>query len=154
VAAVFGLALLVTIALLSVAAARSVRTPPSARGLVLAALASTVAFACLGKVLSPQYLVWVVPLAALALAWRMHLLAGVCAAAIVLTLVEFPAHYRELVTGVPWVLAVVMARDALLLGVVGIALAELGVRFPRVRAPAPGRSRSRGRRGPPRPAPR
>jgi hypothetical protein len=154
VTAVFGLALLGAVAVLAAAARRSADTPRGARDLVLGALAATVAFACLGKVLSPQYLVWVVPLAALALAWRMRLLAGVCAVAIVLTLVEFPVHYREVVTRVPWVLAVVAARDALLLGAVGLALRELGVRFPRVPALAPGRSRSHGRRHRPRPAPR
>lgn len=154
VTAVFGLAMLAVIALLARTAWRSAATRWARRDLVLAALASTVAFACLGKVLSPQYLVWVAPLAALALAWRMHVLAGVCAAATVLTLVEFPVHYREVVHRVPWVLAVVVARDALLLAAVGIALRELGVRSPRVRAPARRRSRWPGRRPPPRPAPR
>ena len=43
--------------------------------LVLAALTAVAAFAALGKVLSPQFLIWLVPLAALAFAWRMYALA-------------------------------------------------------------------------------
>jgi hypothetical protein len=154
VSAVFGAAMLAAIGLLTRAVRRTARGPDAARDLVLAALAGTVAFACLGKVLSPQYLVWVVPLGALALAWRMPALAAVCAAATLLTLVEFPLHYREVVTRVPWVLAVVAARDVLLIGAVGLALRELALRSPRERAPARTRSTWRARRGRPRPAPR
>jgi hypothetical protein len=154
VTALFGLAMVAVIAWLAVAARRAAEGQSARRDLVLAALASTVAFACLGKVLSPQYLVWVAPLTALALAWRMHGLAAVCAAATALTLVEFPDHYREVVHRVPWVLGLVTVRDVLLLAAVGLALRELGVRSPRARAPAPTRSRWRGRRLRPRPAPR
>ena len=64
---------------------------------MLASLAATVAFACLGKVLSPQFLIWVIPLLALALAWRMPALAALSALAVVLTLIEFPGLYREVV---------------------------------------------------------
>ena len=46
-----------------------------AAALLIAALGSAVAaFAALGKVLSPQFLLWLVPLAALALAWRLYAL--------------------------------------------------------------------------------
>ena len=64
---------------------------------MLAALGAVAAFACLGKVLSPQYLVWTVPLGALAFAWRQHALALAVALATLLTQVEFPAPYFELV---------------------------------------------------------
>ncbi len=47
------------------------RAPPASRELVLGSLAAVLAFATLGKVLSPQYLIWIAPLGALAFAWRM-----------------------------------------------------------------------------------
>jgi hypothetical protein len=101
------------------------RAPPSERRLVLASLASVVAFAALGKVLSPQYMIWLVPLVALALAWRMHALAAAAAAVIALTLVEFPSRYFDLVDRRPFPVAVVAVRDALLLGVLVLAGREL-----------------------------
>ena len=52
------------------------RRPTGPRELVLASLAAVAAFASLGKVLSPQFMIWVLPLAALAFAWRMHALAA------------------------------------------------------------------------------
>ena len=50
-----------------------------------------------GKVLSPQFMLWLVPLAAVAWAWRMYALALVTAAAIAATLVWFPDRYFDLV---------------------------------------------------------
>ena len=95
------------------------------RALVLAALAAVVAFAALGKVLSPQFLIWVLPLGVLAFAWRMHLLAAAVAAASALTLVEFPARYADVVAREPVALWLVAARDALLVVAVALAAREL-----------------------------
>src|SRR3954452_4325192 len=106
--------------LLALLAARGVgRGSPRAskRRLVLASLASVVAFAALGRVLSPQYMIWLVPLVALALAWRMHALTAAAAGVIALPLVEFPSRYFDLVDRRPFPVAVVAVRDALLLGV-------------------------------------
>jgi hypothetical protein len=76
-------------------------------------------------VLSPQYLLWLVPLGALAFAWRLHALAAAVALAAVLTQVEFPSRYFELVDGDPFPVAVVTLRDAVLLAVVVLALRAL-----------------------------
>jgi len=122
VTAAFTGTLLAVLAALAVVAGRG---PPSERRLVLASLASMVAFAALGKVLSPQYMIWLVPLVALALAWRMHALAAAAAAVIALTLVEFPSRYFDLVDRRPFPVAVVAVRDALLLGVFVLAGPEL-----------------------------
>jgi hypothetical protein len=122
-ATAFQLALLAVVALLALQAARR----PDPRALVLGSLASVAAFAVLGKVLSPQYLIWTVPLAALALAWGELALAGAVAAATALTLVEFPSRYFDLVAREPFPIAVVAVRDALLLVVVGLALRALQV---------------------------
>lgn len=100
-------------------ATRAGRSP---RALVLASLAAIVAFAVLGKVLSPQYVIWVIPLGALAFAWRMHALAVAVAAAAVLTQVEFPAHYLDVVAREPLALALVALRDVVLLAVLALAL--------------------------------
>ncbi len=131
VTAVFAALLAAAVALLATAAARV----PDERALVLASLAATVAFACLGKVLSPQFLVWVVPLMALALAWRMRALAVLSALAVVLTLIEFPGLYRDVVDRDLGALVLVAVRDLALVGVVAVAIRSLA-------EPAPGSARS------------
>ncbi|MEA2475111.1 MAG: hypothetical protein QOE06_3026, partial [Thermoleophilaceae bacterium] len=112
--------------------------------LVLSALASVVAFAALGRVLSPQYMIWVLPLAALAFAWRAYALAAAATAAMVLTLVEFPSRYFDLVARRPFPSLLVALRDVLLLGVLALAARELasGSRFPRLSRRAPAAARS------------
>ncbi len=139
VSAAFTVLLLAALALLAAAA----RGRPDARRLVLSGLASVVAFAALGRVLSPQFMIWVVPLAALAFAWRMRALAATTAAAIVLTLVEFPSRYFDLVAREPFPTAVVALRDMTLLAVLGLAARELGVvRLPSLSRRAPAAARS------------
>jgi hypothetical protein len=127
--------------------ARAAYKRPDARALVLASLASAVAFAVLGRVLSPQYLIWVVPLGALALAWREHALTAAVALAAVLTQVEFPARYFDVVDREPWALVLVGARNLVLLAVLALALRALSRP-----ARAAARSSSRGRRRLPRSA--
>jgi hypothetical protein len=140
VSTVFTLLLLAALALLAAAAARG---RPDARRLVLAALASVVAFAVLGRVLSPQFLIWVVPLAALAFAWRAYALAAASAAAIVLTQVEFPGHYFERVAREPFPSLLVALRDVVLLAVLALAVRELGpLRLPSLSRRAPAAARS------------
>jgi hypothetical protein len=143
VTAAFAALLLATLALIALAAARRDRGPPDERRLVLACLASVVAFAVLGKVLSPQFLIWTVPLTALAFAWRENALAAIAAAAGVLTLVEFPRRYFDLVGGEAFPTAVVAIRDTLLLAALGLALRQLGLPRARklsLREPAAARS--------------
>ena len=75
---------------------------------MLASLAGAVpASPCFGKVLSPQFVIWVLPLGALAFAWRMHALAAAVALVAVLTQVEFPAHYFDVVAREPLAIGVV-----------------------------------------------
>jgi hypothetical protein len=106
------------VALFAAGAARR----PDARSLVLGSLGAVAAFAAFGKVLSPQYLVWTLPLGALALAWRQWALAGAVGAATLLTQVEFPARYFELRDGAGFPLAVVTVRDAVLVAAVVLTL--------------------------------
>jgi Glycosyltransferase family 87 len=114
--------LLAMLAALAMVAARSGNGP---RALILAALTAVLAFAALGKVLSPQYLLWLVPLAALSFAWRLHALAAALAAAAVLTQLEFPARYFDLVGREPVVVALVALRNIALLTALALALREL-----------------------------
>ena len=114
--------MLAVIALLSLQAAAA---PDDRRTVVLAALGAVAAFACLGRVLSPQYLVWTVPLGVLAFAWRLHALALVVALATLLTLIEFPGLYHELVDRDALPVALVCLRDAALLAAVALTVRAL-----------------------------
>jgi uncharacterized membrane protein len=127
-AALAALALVIAVAWI---AALSARTSGAAdderRRLVLAALAAVTAFAVLGKVLSPQFVIWVLPLGVLAFAWGMYGLALAVLAALVLTQVEFPAHYFDVIAREPLALALVAVRDLVLLAVLALSLRELRV---------------------------
>jgi MFS family permease len=95
------------------------------RGLALAGLASAAAVAAFGKVLSPQFMVWLIPLAAVAWAWRMHFLAAITSATIAVTLVWFPDRYFDLVARDEPLLAAVAVRNGLLLLALVFAVREL-----------------------------
>ena len=155
----FAAAFVALVALLCVrlAGGAGAKAPPGGdrarRELVLASLAAVAGFAVLGKVLSPQFVIWVLPLGALAFAWRMHALAGAVAVVAVLTQIEFPAHYFDVVAREPWAIRIVAARNLALLAVV--VLAARAVRAPATASPASAAAppRSPGRRRPPRSAP-
>jgi Glycosyltransferase family 87 len=121
VAALVALAFVAVLALLAGLAARH----GDRRRLVLASLAAVTAFAALGKVLSPQFVIWVLPLGALAFAWRLHALALAVLAAAVLTQVEFPAHYFDVVAREPLAIALVALRDLVLLAVLVLSIRAL-----------------------------
>jgi hypothetical protein len=109
------------------------REAPGVRELVLASLAACAGFALFGKVLSPQFVIWVLPLGALAFAWRMRALAAAVALVAVLTQIEFPAHYFDVVAREPLAIALVVARNLALAAVIALSLRELRVKS---RAPA------------------
>jgi hypothetical protein len=93
--------------------------------LTLLSLAAVTAFIVLGQVLSPQFMVWLVPFAAAAWAWGHRAIALLCAAASALTMVEFPTRYFDLVDQDPAVVAVVGLRNAVLLVLLGITVATV-----------------------------
>jgi hypothetical protein len=105
------------------------------RRLTLLSLAAVVAFVALGRVLSPQYMIWLLPFAAAAWAWGDRAIALLCAAAAVLTQLEFPSRYFDLVDQDAGVVALVGARNAVLLVLLGVTLATVA---------APARSTRRG----------
>ena len=101
---------------------------PDKQRFVIAGLSACVAFALFGKVLSPQFLIWLIPLGALAFAWRLHALAGVAAVAAVLTQIEFPAHYFDVVGREPLAIALVAVRNLALLAVLVLSVRALQLR--------------------------
>jgi len=131
VSGLFMALLAATIALLAFGATRGERpgTPPGPRSLVLASLGAVIATAAFASVLSPQFLIWTVPLLALACAWRMRALAATLSAALVLTQIEFPSRYFDLVDREPFPVELVAVRDLVLIAAVGlVVLALLGPR--------------------------
>lgn len=89
--------------------------------LVTAAAAAVVAFVALGKVLSPQFLIWLVPLVPLVRARRGVAASALLVAAALLTQLWFPYRYwdyaRELDAGIAWI---VLARDLVLVALFAV----------------------------------
>ena len=123
-------------AILALAARR-----PDARHLVLCGFAALLAFVTLGKVFSPQYVIWLAPFAALAWVWRQRAVALLTLAALVLTQVEFPSRYFDLINQQGDVIRIVAARNALLLA----ALMALAASLARSSRPSSAPSSARAR---------
>lgn len=98
---------------------------PDARWLGLCSLAALLSFVALGKVLSPQYMIWLAPFAALAWVWGERAVAVLCAVAIALTSVWFPREYVPLVQETDWVIWTVALRNVLLVAALGLLLGRL-----------------------------
>jgi hypothetical protein len=91
----------------------------------------------LGKVLYPQFMIWLAPFAALCAAWRIWAPALLSLGAFALTLAEFPGRYFDLVYEETGVVVLVAARNALLLAAL-IATVAAVARWPRPAAARPG----------------
>lgn len=101
------------LAALFVAFAR--RRAPSSEDFVRYAAAAVVAFVALGKVLSPQFLIWLVPLVPLVSGRRGIAASGLLGAACVLTQIWFPFRYWDLALEFdPAASWLVLVRDILL----------------------------------------
>ena len=128
----------VTALLLSVAQAAALvwiwlRRPGTAEELLRWSAAALVAFVALGKVLSPQFLIWLVPAVALVAGVRGLRAGGILAIALVLTQLWFPSRYWELARELDGaVSALVLARDLVL---VALLLALVSSRRESARSP-------------------
>jgi 8-oxo-dGTP pyrophosphatase MutT (NUDIX family) len=92
--------------------------------LVRACAAVTVAFVALGKVLSPQFLIWLIPLVPIVRGARGVRASALFACALVLTQAWFPQHYWNYALHFsPTVSGLVLARDVVLLALLGVLLA-------------------------------
>jgi hypothetical protein len=110
------------------------RGPATRERLLLASAAALCAFVAFGKVLSPQFLIWLVPLVPLVWGRRGLVASAVLAAVLILTQLWFPYRYWELALefdeSASWL---VLVRDALLVGLTLVLLA--GARPERARSP-------------------
>jgi len=92
------------------------RRPRTGEDLVRWSAAALVAFVALGKVLSPQFLIWLAPLVPLVAGLRGVRAGGLLALALVLTQLWFPARYWDLALAFDGLSsALVLARDLVLL---------------------------------------
>jgi len=99
------------------------RGPAGRERLLQASAAALVAFVALGKVLSPQFLIWLIPVVPLVRGRRGLTASGLLAAALVLTQLWFPYRYWDLALrfeALPsWL---VLARDLVLLALLAVLL--------------------------------
>jgi Glycosyltransferase family 87 len=113
------------------------RGPGTAAAFVRAAVAAVCAFVAFGKVLSPQFLIWLIPLVPLVRGRRGLWAGSLLLAALVLTQVWFPFRYFRLAldfeAGLSWVL---LARDLLLVALVLLLVSPHIRRRPHVEASA------------------
>jgi len=111
------------------------------RRLLLLSLAAVVAFVALGKVLSPQFMIWLLPFAAVLWAWGERAIPLLCAAAALLTLAGFPRLYFDLVAEESGPVALVGVRNAVLLVLLAVTLTRVAAR-PRSPSPCAARPRT------------
>ena len=105
------------------------RGPADKERFVLACAAVLTAFVALGKVLSPQFLIWLIPVVPLVRGRRGLAASGLLAAALLLTQLWFPFRYWDLALGfdgpASWL---VLARDLALLALLAVLALGLGER--------------------------
>ena len=101
------------------------RRPGSAEELVRWSAAALVAFVALGKVLSPQFLIWLVPVVPLVGGLRGLRASALLAAGLVLTQLWFPSRYWDLARELdPLASGLVLARDLVLVALLVVLLRE------------------------------
>jgi Glycosyltransferase family 87 len=101
----------------------AVREPASPERLVRYAAASLVAFVAFGKVLSPQFLIWLIPLVPLVRGRRGAAASALLGLALLLTQIWFPIRYWDLVRLEAFPSWVVLARDLVLLALLAVLTA-------------------------------
>jgi hypothetical protein len=94
------------------------------RRLLLASAAAVAAFVTFGKVLSPQYLLWLIPLVALVAGRTGIAAAALLGVSLLATRELFPGHYGDVVAFRPLSLLVTV-RDALLVALYGVLIGAL-----------------------------
>jgi hypothetical protein len=103
---------------------RFARGPAERERLVRFAAAAVVAFVALGKVLSPQFLIWLLPLVPLVAGRRGVVAAALLGTALVLTQLWFPYRYWDYAGSLDGtVTALVLARDLVLVALLVVLTA-------------------------------
>ena len=101
------------------------RRPGTAEELVRWSAAALVAFVALGKVLSPQFLIWLVPVVPLVAGLRGLRASVLLAVALVLTQLWFPSRYWDLARELdPLPSGLVLARDLVLVALLVVLLRD------------------------------
>jgi hypothetical protein len=101
------------------------RRPGSAEELVRWSAAALVAFVALGKVLSPQFLIWLAPVVPLVAGARGLRASALLAGGLVLTQLWFPSRYWDLARDLdPVVSGLVLARDLALVALLVVLLRD------------------------------
>jgi hypothetical protein len=97
------------------------RRPRDRETLIRACAAAVCLFVAFGKVLSPQFLIWLIPLVPLVRGRRGFAAGALFAAALVLTQLWFPERYWNLVFGFGgYESALVLARDVVLVALLAV----------------------------------
>ena len=111
--------------------------------------AGILGFAITGRVLSPQYMIWLVPFLAVVRGrtgwWARRLFLPAC----VLTTLIYPLTYGWLLTFQPWAIGLLNVRNALLVGLLAVLLFDKGPRAGSATSdgePHPRQGRNRGER--------
>lgn len=94
---------------------RRARPPGDARLFIAASAATLVALLAAGKVLSPQFLVWLLPVVFLVAGRYGPAAFGIAAGAMLLTMAYFPDRYWDLVALEPFPIALLVLRDTALI---------------------------------------
>jgi hypothetical protein len=138
VAAVLGVLLVAALLAVRLWRAPAGEARAAAAGLGTLALAATIAVAIVtGKVLSPQYLVWLVPLVPLVRGWRGPTGAALLAVAMVLSRLVFPGLYVSLVEELDTLpIALLAVRNALLIGIAVLLVHALATVRPAAATPS------------------
>ncbi|MGA9762270.1 MAG: glycosyltransferase 87 family protein [Gaiellaceae bacterium] len=94
------------------------RGEASGERLMRAGAASVIAFVAFGKVLSPQFMIWLIPFVLLVRGRRGIATSGLLVASLVLTQLWFPSRYRDYAFGYAALPSVfVLLRDVVLVGI-------------------------------------
>jgi uncharacterized membrane protein len=119
----------------------ALRRNPNGESALVAAAAAVSALVAFDKVLSPQYLIWLVPFVLLVRGGRGCVAGGLLLLALGLTQTWFPWHYWRLATdhAAPWSWYL-LARDLALVALA--AVLSVGTGFARRRAGSPGARRA------------
>ena len=123
VAALFACAQVAALLALWLAFARG---PATRERFLRYAAAAVCAFIAFGKVLSPQFLLWLIPLVPLVRGRRGVAATALLTAALVLTQVWFPQRYWDYVDSFQ-LAGVVLARDLVLVALLGVLVLPVGV---------------------------
>jgi len=121
------LSLLAVVTLIVWGAWTLVRGPINVERVVTAIAAAVAVYVAFGKVLSPQYLVWLIPIVPLASRLPGRVATLLLLAALVLTQVEFDHHYGQIHTVGP-VVWILLVRNLLLVAIAAVLLNGTRVR--------------------------